>query len=276
MNRFLSLMALGVALGALASPSFALDMYWSNNADFTGADNGDILFWDPDAPVNTTAQVVVTEGALFTGNEHIDALHKLPDGTFVMSTSGGATLDLAGPNLTVQDEDLFLYDPATDTASIYADMSGLLSGGGVDIDAVHVIDDNLLLLSSTGTVSVGALTFQDEDLFTYDRTTGSFALAFDLTGIWDDGDADVVAVYQRGNGNLLLSTLADEAINGVAFRDDHVFEYNPASGQVVRLLTTVAPLPGAQDIRAFTLSEPTLAGLLAAAGLFAFGRRRRA
>ena len=76
-----------------------------------------------------------------------------------------------GPN------DLVDYDPATDTATLYFDGDAVSFTGW--IDAVHLLDNGHLVLSTDSAATLGGLSFGDDDLVDYDPVGDSAALYFD-------------------------------------------------------------------------------------------------
>ncbi len=127
--------------------------------------------------------------------------------------------------VSFEDEDLVLLDPTTNTASIFLDGDAVFTNEE-DIDALHILANGNILLSTTSSATLGGLTIQDEDLAEYNPTTMTATLFFDGSTVFD-GNEDLNAFSILSNGNYLLSTATDASIGGFAFEDEDIVEYNP-------------------------------------------------
>jgi hypothetical protein len=126
---------------------------------------------------------------LFSDDENIDALHILDNGHIILSTDGNATLG----GLSFEEGDLVDYNPLTGTASLYFD--GDLFSDDENIDAVHILDNGHIILSTEGNASLGGLSFNDEDLVEYDPVAGTASLYFDGSAHDLSGNDDIDAVH---------------------------------------------------------------------------------
>jgi len=126
--------------------------------------------------------------------------------------------------LSFADEDLARYIPANDTATLYLDGSAI--GQTIDIDALHVLQNGHLVLSTTNAATLGGLGFADGDLVDYDPATDTATLYFAESAF--SADEDIVSVYIMNNGNILLSTATDATLGGLDFQDTDLVEYDPA------------------------------------------------
>ena len=169
----------------------------------------------------------------------LDAAAVLADGSWAFSFSEpGAVPGIAG---TVDDSDVVLFTPTQlgeDTAGTFAmwiDASDMgFTTQAEDIDAVDVLDDGSVVLSTVGNFQAGLLTGQDRDLVQFvatafgPRTTGSLALMFDGSDVGlDAADEDIDAVAVTGDGAVLVSTLGALAATGVAAGPEDVAEFLP-------------------------------------------------
>lgn len=146
----------------------------------------DLVEYNP----NTGVAILLFDGdQVFSGEEDIDAVHVSANGTIVLSTEGDATLG----GLTIGDDDLALYDPDTGTASLLFDGGALFSNGFEDIDAVHLLDDGNILLSTLTGATLGGLTFEDGDLVEYNPNSDSASIFFDEDLYSADEDIDAVS-----------------------------------------------------------------------------------
>lgn len=136
----------------------------------------------------------------------------------ILSTDSAATLG----GLNFDDIDLAEYDPVTSTATLYFD--GSTTTLTPDIDAIHVLANGHILMSTKDDTTFGGLNFQDGSLVDYDPTTDVATLYFNETAF--GSDEDIVSVYVMANGHLLLSTDSDANLGGLNFTDNDLIEYD--------------------------------------------------
>ena len=199
--------------------------------------NEDVVsFADPGTPT------MVFDGSdVGLASLRIDALDRLGQDSLLLSfDQPGSVPGIAG---TVDDSDIVRFaatslGPTTSGAfSLYLDGSDVgLTTTAHDVDALEVLSDGRILLSTTGTASLPGATARDEDLLALtptslgDVTAGSFALRFDGSdvGLGDAAeDADAVAV--EASGAVLLSTLDVFAVPGVSGSDEDIFAFSPTA-----------------------------------------------
>jgi serine protease AprX len=164
----------------------------------------------------------------------VDAFAALDADSFVLSVATPTSITGLG---TVDDSDLIRLDatslgPTTSgSLSMYFDGSDVgLSTDGEDVDAIEVLPDGRMLLSTSGAASVaGVIAGADEDLLAFSptrrgaTTAGTFTMWFDgsdvgLTTTAEDIDAASVAQ----DGRISLSTLAAFAVAGASGDGDDV------------------------------------------------------
>ncbi|HHO59824.1 MAG TPA: LamG domain-containing protein, partial [Thiotrichales bacterium] len=141
--------------------------------------------------------------------------------TLILSTDRTETLG----GLTFTDGSLAEYDPDADSATLYFDES--LFSASEDIDAVHVLANGHIILSTTGSATLGGLSFSDGDLVDYDPVNDSATLYFDESLF--SANEDIDAVYIMSNGHILLSTTGSATLGGLSFSDGDLVEYDPVS-----------------------------------------------
>jgi hypothetical protein len=139
----------------------------------------------------------------------------------ILSTNAAETLG----ELTFGKDDLAEYNPTTDTATLYFD--GALFGGATDIDAVHVLSNGKIILSTYESATLGGLTFDPGDLVEYDPTTDTATLYFDQDLFSQAENID--AVHILGGGNIILSTIDTATLGGLSFAEGDLIEYNPTT-----------------------------------------------
>ena len=185
---------------------------------------------------------------LFSANEDINAVHVLANGVIILSTTGNATLG----GLSFGDDDLVAYDPSTDTATLYFDGGANFSNGNEDIDAVHILDDGRIILSTTGNARLGGLNFGDDDLVAYDPVTKTASLYFDGGNLFSNTNEDIDGVYIMSNGHILLSTTGSATLAGTTFSDGSIVEYDPVAN-TASVYFDENRFSGNADINALTL-----------------------
>ena len=145
--------------------------------------NGDLIEYNPTTDVGT----LYFDENLFGSNEDIDAVHILDNSNIILSIIDGATLG----GLTFGSGDLAEYNPTTDVATLFFD--GSLFDGSENIDAVHILDNGNIILSTEGAATLGGLTFANGDLAEYNPTT-DVATLFVSEGLFSS-NTDVDAIY---------------------------------------------------------------------------------
>ncbi len=177
------------------SQNILLSMSGSGTLGGQGFDADDIIAYD----VGTDTGSLFFDGGLFTAtDENVDAVYLLSDGDIVLSTTQGALLG----GLIFRDGDLVRYDFGSDTATIY--MNEDLFSAGNDIDAVSILSDGDIILSTIDTATLGGLTFQDGDLARYRPGTDTATLYFAETSFAGDEDIDGVHAVPEPSTALLV------------------------------------------------------------------------
>jgi hypothetical protein len=177
------------------------------------------------------------------GSFTLDAFSIINATEILMSfTNSGSIPGISG---TVDDSDIVKFTATTlgtstaGTFALYFDGSDVgLSSDSEDVDAVEVLDNGNLLISTTGSVSVtGVSSGADEDILQFtptslgSNTTGTWTLYFDGSdvGLADSGDEDVDAVALDASGKIYLSTTGNFSVTGSSGADEDVFVFNPST-----------------------------------------------
>jgi len=219
-KRLIMILVVALILGAApATPANATTIIISTtNTETLGGltfENADLAEYDP---ATDTATLFFDED-LFTANENIDAVHVPDNGHIILSTVGAAELG----GLSLRNGDLVEYDPVSGTATLF--FSEDLFSSNEDIDAVSILANGNIVLSTVGAATLGGLTFADGDLIEYNPVTDIATLYLD-GDLFADGEnidaADVLA-----SGNIILSTVNAATLGGLTFRQHDLVEYNP-------------------------------------------------
>jgi hypothetical protein len=162
--------------------------------------DGDLVEYDP----GTNTAVLYFSESLFSTDAEVDAATVLPNGHIVLSTQ--ATQTLGG--LTFRDGDLAEYDPVSGFATLFFNEN--LFAAGEDVDAVHVLADGSIVLSTTNSASLAGVAFTAGDLVQYYPTSNTASIYFsglNFVAI-ENIDAMTVVVPEPGTGLLVLLGLA--------------------------------------------------------------------
>jgi pimeloyl-ACP methyl ester carboxylesterase len=112
---------------------------------------------------------------------------------------------------------------------------------------------SLLYLSSTGSGSVGGVSFASADLLTHDLTTGAWAMLFDGSDVGVSVSVD--AFFLDSDGSILLSLGTDTSIAGFGAVDDaDILRFTPTSLGATTAGTFTLLLDGS-DVGLDTTSE---------------------
>ena len=184
------------AVHVLGDGRIVLSTSSSAEYDVVGPDptfsDGDLVLYDP---VADTATIFLDED-LFSNNADIDALHLLGNGNYILSTTDSETLG----GLSFRDGDLVEYNPFTDTATLFFNED--LFTGNEDINAVHILDNGHIVLSTTNDASLGGLSFENGDLVEYDPIAGTASLFLDEDLFSSGENVDAAHVLVEPDNNV--------------------------------------------------------------------------
>lgn len=182
----------------------------------------------------------------------------------LLSFKDTATLPGIG---AVANEDVVLFDPATESWSLFFDGSDV-GLSGATIDGLALTTAGELLLSFEAVETLGGLTIDDSDVVRFvasslgANTSGSFSLFFDASvrGFSTDNE-DIDAIAIAPDGRLLLSTLGPYNASGLAGDDTDIVAVNLSTGAVSLFFDGSAEgllASSAQDIDGLALSADGL------------------
>jgi hypothetical protein len=198
--------------------------------------NEDVIAW------NGSAFAMYFDGGdVGLGGVALNGFARLDDTRLLMTFS--TAVSLPGVSGTVDDSDIVLFTASSlgeDTAgtfSRYFDGSDVgLTTSAEDIDALHVLADGALLISTSGAVSVPGVSGSDEDILRFapsslgNATSGTWSLHFDGSDVGLTATAeDVDALCVSGAGPWRLSTTGSFSVQGASGDDDDVVAFTPAS-----------------------------------------------
>lgn len=195
-------------------------------------DDDDLVLYDTDTE---TATLFFDGSAFFVHNENIDGVAFLDDDSIVLSTKSSAHMHIG--DLYFKDEDIVRIDltsPITGTASLYFDGSEYFAKNE-NIDAVTVLSNGNILLSTKNRATIGDLTFYKDDLVVFDPTSGTATLFFDGSEFfggdgWDhDGKNNIDAVSVIDSDTIVISMAKRARIGDFIFNDEDLIQIDLSS-----------------------------------------------
>ena len=148
-----------------------------------------------------------------------------------------------GISETVDDSDIVKFTgtlgPETaGTFEMYFDGSDVgLTKSGEDVDAIELLPDGTLLISTIGSFSANGLSGLDEDVIAFtptslaEDTAGSFDLYFDGSDVsLGSGREDVDGLAVDSEGQIYLSTVGNFSVSALSGTSEDVFVFTPSSG----------------------------------------------
>ncbi|MDP3517511.1 MAG: hypothetical protein Q8S94_10135, partial [Pseudohongiella sp.] len=145
---------------------------------------------------------------------------------FLLSVSTPGDQTTIGGLSNFSNDDLIIYDPSTDIATMFFDDSAVNGDRIDDINAVHLLKNGHIIMSANGNSTIGTnnLVFDPWDLVRYDPILGTASLFL-------DGEAVFGVNYQDVN------------INGLYVMDDCAANNNSLNCSVVFTTTDGGELP---------------------------------
>ena len=266
-NTMMMIFATALLAMVFASPAKA-NIILSTDASET---LGGLTFGKDDlAEYNPTTDTATLyfDGSLFSGSADIDAVHILSNDNIVLSTLEASTLG----GLSFDPGDLVEYNPTTDTATLYFDQD--LFSQTENINAVYILSNGNIVLSTVDAAMLGGLSFNEGDLIEYNPTTDTATIYFDASLF--TGGENIDAAHVLSNGNIILSTTDSATLGGLSFGAGDLAEYNPTT-DVATLYFDESNFTSSANIDAVyvtTLPEPTTVAMLGLGSLVLFIRKR--
>lgn len=183
----------------------------------------------------------------------IDALTVLDANELLLSFTGSATIP--GISGTVDDSDIVRFtatqlgDETSGTFSRYFDGSDVgLTTSDEDIDALTILANGHLVISTKGLFDADGVVGDDEDLFEFtpvalgDNTAGSWSLYLDGSDLAGFAEEDVYGVSVYPDGDIYFSLSGSFSVPGLSGKDEDVFAFSPTSLGADTSGTFVSPL----------------------------------
>ncbi len=223
---------------AIAGPPDSL--YFSLNSLTTFengvvADNVDIVHFD-----GSDFSIFFDGSDVGLDVQTINAMTVLNSDEILLSFTGSTRLDGVDGNL--DDSDIVKFtatrfgEDTSGTFSRYFDASDVgLTTSEEDIDAIAVLDNGNLLISTKGEFDVQGVEGNEEDLLEFepdslgDDTAGTWSLYFDGSDLDGLAEIDIFGVAALANGDLYLTTSGSFEVDGLEGKDEDVFIFTPTS-----------------------------------------------
>ncbi|MFH0795137.1 MAG: hypothetical protein V2A74_14020 [bacterium] len=187
LSSLTSALPANVDLDALDYVNYPDNIYFSLDCDTTLSGAGavadeDVIKW------NGSAFSLAWDGSSngLPSRVDLDALDVISEGPLVFSFSLDASANLTGPGL-VEDEDLVRWNGSAFAASLDFDGSAEGVPSRLDLNAFSRMSGLEWVMSFDATATVDSVTFEDEDLATFNTGSATF------TGLFFDGSAEGVA-----------------------------------------------------------------------------------
>jgi len=167
-----------------------------------------------------TVELTVTDDDGATATDTVVITVDPPNPILYISTAAAGAVG----GVTFDGEDVIAYDTGTSTWTMLFDGSDVgIPGEGRDIDAVHVLDDGSLLLSTERDGELpGVGEFTENDILRFvpsstgATTSGTFEMYIDGSdvGLSAQGE-NVDAVHLLASGDIVVSTTGQPTVSGV-------------------------------------------------------------
>ena len=220
-----------------AAPVLYVVLASATTIDGLAVENEDILSFDGSA-----FSLVFDGSDVGLQQSAIDAFAMLDDGSLLLSfAQAGVVPGIAG---TTDDSDIVRFVPdalGENTAGsffLYFDGSDVgLTRNGEDVDAVELLADGRLVISTKGGVTVPGVAGNDEDVLAFSpmslgaATVGAWAVYLDGSdvGLADRSSEDVDGLAQDQAGKIYLSTIGTFSVPETSGADEDVFVFTPSS-----------------------------------------------
>jgi hypothetical protein len=157
-------------------------------------------------------------------DKEIDAFHIMPDGSILFSLYASASLPDVGE---VANTDIVRFIPTSLGKDTAGSFELYLKGASVgldtkdeNIDAIGVLPDGRLVISTSGNFNVSGVSGKDQDLIAFnaislgEQTSGSWELYFDGSRVGLSG-VDVNGVWINGNGHIYFTAKDPFSVAGI-------------------------------------------------------------
>lgn len=222
---------------AQANSPFYLSLNSGGTVGGITAEDVDIVYFDG---TNWSLFFDASDVGISTSGRDLNDFSIIDSSTVLMTFDAVTTLGslTADPWDVVQFNATSLGNNTAGTFSMYLDGNDVgLDTTSEIIDALDVLPDGRILISTTSNSSVPGLSALDEDIMAFtpitlgDTTSGSWAMYFDGSdvGLADSGNEDVSGLHITPSGEIHLSTLGDFSVSGISGTNEDIFVCIPTA-----------------------------------------------
>ena len=214
-------------------------LYFTYNVTATlpgglNVEDEDIVAFD-----GTTYSILFDGSDLGLDASQLDAIKIIDNDEILLSFT--SSVSLPGISAAVDDSDIVKFtasrlgDTTAGTFEMFFDGSDVgLELSSEDVDAIELLEDGRVLISTDGDFSVPQFSGQSEDIMAFtptslgDTTAGSWSLYFDGSDVGLSG-AGVDGMDVDASGAIYLTTDSSFSVPGLSGKDEDVFVFNPTS-----------------------------------------------
>ncbi|KAA3659188.1 MAG: hypothetical protein DWQ04_23065, partial [Chloroflexi bacterium] len=198
------------------------------NAGGVGFSDEDILGYDTGTGSWTKHFDGSDVGLSGSGSRDVDAFYLMDDNSILLSFVGATTIPDVG---SVDDSDIVRFVPTAlgnstaGTFEWYFDGSDVgLTSNGEDVDAIHLLANGDMVVSTSGGFSVSGASGSDEDLIRFTPTSlgaltsGTWAIYFDGSDVAlnNSGSEDTGGAWiDEANGDVYLNAKGSFSVSGL-------------------------------------------------------------
>lgn len=221
-----------IAIGAPVSPVINISLTNPGSVGGLSFQDEDIMAYEPALGVWYRAFDGSDVGL---GSVNLDAFDYLTDGSLLLSVDAPTTLSGLG---AVDDSDVLRFMPYSLGETTAGEFAMYVSGAAVeltddaeDVDAIDLLTDGTLLVSTIDNLGVTGFAAKDEDIIRLNLNTNTWSFYFDGSDV-DLGDLnteDVKGLWVASNGDIYLSTEGTFAVSGLSGDGTNIFICTPGS-----------------------------------------------
>ena len=204
---------------------------------------GGLVFADEDIirlDQATGAYTIVFDGSDVGITSDVDAFDFLPDGSLLLSLNVAASVSGIG---TADDSDIVRFVPASLGPNTAGNFEWYFDGSDVglataaeDVDALAILPDGRLVVSTNGSFAVSGVSGVDEDLIAFTPRTlgtassGTWSLYFDGSDVGLSASSEnVIGLWIAPGSDIYLVTTGSFTVTGISGNSHDIFVFRPTT-----------------------------------------------
>lgn len=152
-------------------------------------------------------------------NKNLDAIAKYGNSWIFSTSTDFVYTDYVGIDHIFLDGDLVEWTPGVGMSKWMSE--SVFTSGSEDIDALEILPDGRVLLSTDSNATLGGLSFKPGDVVLYDRAS-NLATPYFIGANWFPAGVDIDALALAPDDSMLFSTVADFIIGGKRYLDGDI------------------------------------------------------